>query len=126
MTIELIGLLEKSIKEYCKLNNIDNIDNFSKKCLQLGFNITKFGTDPKDNINRENLGIIDDAPKIEEEKKIRKPRVSKKKAEENNQIVEKDNGSDKDIINPTTIEAVETTIEVKKPTIRKIKITKKS
>lgn len=126
MTIELIGFLEKSIKEYCKLNNIEDIDNFCKRCLQLGFNITKFGTDPKDNINRENLGIIDGAPKIEEEKKTRKPRVSKKKVKENNQFVEKDNNNDKDIINPTTIETIETTIEVKKPTIRKIKITKKS
>lgn len=126
MNIELIGFLEKSIKEYCKLNKINDIDNFCKRCLQLGFNITKFGTDPKDNINRENLGIIDDVPKIEEEKKTRKPRVSKKKVEESNRFAEKDNNNDKDIINPTTIETIETTIEVKKPTIRKIKITKKS
>lgn len=125
MTIELIGLLEKSIKEYCKLNNIDDIDNFSKRCLQLGFNITKFGIDPKDNINRENLGIIDDAPKIEEEKKTRKPRVSKKKIEENDQSIEKDKNSNKDVINTSIVENVETTIEGKKPTIRKIKITKK-
>lgn len=123
MTIELIGLLEKSIKEYCKLNNIDDIDNFSKKCLQLGFNITKFGVDPKDNINRENLGIIDDAPKIEEEKKIRKPRVSKKKIEESDQSIEENNN--KDVINSSIVENVESTIGTKKPTIRKIKITKK-
>lgn len=123
MTIELIGLLEKSIKEYCKLNNIDDINNFSKRCLQLGFNITKFGIDPKDNINRENLGIIDDAPKIEEEKKTRKLRVSKKKIEENDQSIEK--GNNKDVVNSSIVENVESTIEVKKPTIRKIKITKK-
>lgn len=123
MTIELIGLLEKSIKEYCKLNNIDDINNFSKRCLQLGFNITKFGIDPKDNINRENLGIIDDAPKIEEEKKTRKLRVSKKKIEENDQSIKKDNN--KDVVNSSIVENVESTIEVKKPTIRKIKITKK-
>lgn len=123
MTIELIGLLEKSIKEYCKLNNIDDIDNFSKRCLQLGFNITKFGIDPKDNINRENLGIIDDAPKIEEEKKTRKLRVSKKKIEENDQSIEK--GNNKDVVNSSIVENVESTIEVKKPAIRKIKITKK-
>lgn len=123
MTIELIGLLEKSIKEYCKLNNIDDVVNFSKRCLQLGFNITKFGINPKDNINRENLGIIDDAPKIEEEKRTRKPRVSKKKIEENNQFIEENNN--KDVINSSIVENVESTIETKNPTIRKIKITKK-
>lgn len=33
----------KSIKEYCKLNNITNIDDFIMKCFTSGFNIEKYG-----------------------------------------------------------------------------------
>ena len=35
--------LIKSIKEYCQLNNVDNIDGFIKKCFDSGFNIEKYG-----------------------------------------------------------------------------------
>lgn len=33
----------KSISEYCKLNGIEDIDGFIKKCFQSGFNIEKYG-----------------------------------------------------------------------------------
>jgi predicted RNase H-like nuclease (RuvC/YqgF family) len=33
----------KSLSEYCKLNNIENVDGFIKKCFDTGFNIEKYG-----------------------------------------------------------------------------------
>lgn len=49
--------LVKEIKEYCKLNEIEDVDEFANKCTINGFTIIKFGTSPLDNINRENNGI---------------------------------------------------------------------
>jgi hypothetical protein len=33
----------KSVKEYCKLNNIEDVDKFILKCYTEGFNIKKYG-----------------------------------------------------------------------------------
>ena len=33
----------KSVSEYCKLNGIEDVDGFIKKCFQSGFNIEKYG-----------------------------------------------------------------------------------
>jgi predicted RNase H-like nuclease (RuvC/YqgF family) len=33
----------KSVSEYCKLNSIEDVDGFIKKCFQSGFNIEKYG-----------------------------------------------------------------------------------
>jgi len=33
----------KSVQEYCKLNNIENIDKFISKCFTEGYNINKYG-----------------------------------------------------------------------------------
>jgi hypothetical protein len=33
----------KSVQEYCKLNNIENVDKFISKCYVDGFNIKKYG-----------------------------------------------------------------------------------
>jgi len=33
----------RSVTEYCKLNDIENIDEFMYKCFQEGFNIKKYG-----------------------------------------------------------------------------------
>ena len=49
--------LVKEIKEYCKLNEIEDVDEFANECTINGFTIIKFGTSPLDNINRENNGI---------------------------------------------------------------------
>lgn len=49
--------LEKEIKKYCKINNIEDVDDFVSKCTYQGFMIIKFGTSPSDNIIRENNGI---------------------------------------------------------------------
>ena len=49
----------KAIEEYCKLNNIEDINNFANRCATHGFSIVKYGLSPPDNINRENNGIKD-------------------------------------------------------------------
>ena len=51
--------LEKAIRSYCELNDIDDINAFANRCALQGFNIIKFGVSPKDNIERENNGIKD-------------------------------------------------------------------
>jgi len=51
--------LEKSIRSYCKLNEIKDVNDFANRCALQGFNIIKFGTSPMDNIIRENNGIKD-------------------------------------------------------------------
>ena len=55
----LKAALCKAIEEYCKLNNIEDINAFANRCATQGFNIVKFGLSPKDNIERENNGIKD-------------------------------------------------------------------
>lgn len=46
--------LEKEIKEYCQLNNINDVAGFITQCMLMGFNTVKYGVSPQDNINREN------------------------------------------------------------------------
>jgi len=68
------------IKEYCQINGVDDVDKFINKCTLQGFNIVRFGFTPKDNVNREKLGIrepddnTNDAVKeqAKEEKKVTK------------------------------------------------------
>ena len=52
-------ILEKSIRSYCDLNGIEDINAFANRCAMQGFSIIKFGMSPKDNIERENNGIKD-------------------------------------------------------------------
>ena len=51
--------LEKQIRQYCQLNDIEDINAFANRCTNQGFNIIKFGTSPKDNVERESKGIKD-------------------------------------------------------------------
>lgn len=51
--------LERQIRQYCELNDIEDINAFANRCLSQGFSIIKFGTSPIDNIERENKGIKD-------------------------------------------------------------------
>lgn len=51
--------LEKQLRQYCELNEIKDINAFANRCLLQGFNIIKFGTSPKDNVERESKGIKD-------------------------------------------------------------------
>jgi len=41
--IKLTHTQLKSVQEYCKLNNIENVDKFISKCYVDGFNIKKYG-----------------------------------------------------------------------------------
>jgi len=36
-------IFSKSAESYCKLNNIEDVDGFIKKCFDTGFNIEKYG-----------------------------------------------------------------------------------
>jgi hypothetical protein len=51
--------LEKQIRQYCQVNDIEDINAFANRCANQGFNIIKFGTSPKDNFERETKGIKD-------------------------------------------------------------------
>ncbi len=41
--IKLTSSQLNSVKEYCKLNNIEDVDKFITKCYTEGFNIKKYG-----------------------------------------------------------------------------------
>jgi hypothetical protein len=43
MGIKLTTSQLKSVQEYCKLNNIEDIDKFISKCFTEGYNINKYG-----------------------------------------------------------------------------------
>lgn len=45
--------IHKNIEEYCKVNNIKNIDKFKDECLVQGFAIIKYGLTPKDAKEKE-------------------------------------------------------------------------
>lgn len=51
--------LERQIRQYCQLNEIEDVNAFANRCTSQGFNIIKFGTSPKDNVERETKGIKD-------------------------------------------------------------------
>ena len=51
--------LERQIRQYCEFNDINDVNAFANRCANQGFNIIKFGTSPKDNVEREVKGIKD-------------------------------------------------------------------
>lgn len=87
MTISIPPIISKQINEYCSLNSIDNIEEFSIKCLMKGFSIEKFGNSPLDKIKMENGEGTEkkeqEAVKSENIKKVRKVRVVKKTIKKN-------------------------------------------
>ena len=70
------ALLEKEIKEYCKLNGINEDTGVINKCILMGFNTFRYGTSPTDNIKREN-GEIESKP-TNRERKEKQPDVENK------------------------------------------------
>lgn len=70
------ALLEKEIKEYCKLNGINDVAWFITQCILRGFNTFRYGTSPSDNIKREN-GEIESKP-TNRERKEKQPEVENK------------------------------------------------
>ena len=106
--------LEKAIKSYCELNEIEDINAFANRCALQGFNIIKFGMSPKDNIERENNGMKD----------VKKNATSRKKKDttskdEGKQIEEKGN------LEEQQEESLPRKEESKQVTVRKIQIIKK-
>ena len=43
MEVKLTTSQLKSVQEYCKLNNIEDVDKFISKCFTNGLNIEKYG-----------------------------------------------------------------------------------
>ena len=70
------ALLEKEIKEYCKLNGINDVAGFITQCILRGINTFRYGTSPSDNIKREN-GEIESKP-TNRERKEKQPEVKNK------------------------------------------------
>ena len=54
MSIEIPKNLEKEIKDFAKLNEVKDINDFIIVCLHDGFNIARFGYSPIDNFKKEN------------------------------------------------------------------------
>jgi predicted RNase H-like nuclease (RuvC/YqgF family) len=69
----------QAVSAYCKLNNIEDVDDFIKKCFQSGFNIEKYGLLGKTlNEDEKDLktGIVGEKQLIKEvivEKKVEVP-----------------------------------------------------
>ena len=69
MEIKLTTSQLKSVQEYCKLNNIEDIDKFISKCFTEGYNINKYGLLGSDS---EKMGGIEEKQvEIEVIKEIR-------------------------------------------------------
>ena len=98
--------LSKSMKSYCELNGIEDVNEFANRCASQGFNIVRFGTSPKDNVKREHDGIKD----IQNE-------MIKPKKEEKSIDIKKDKKEEEEIQKPIEVKKVTTT--------RKIKVIKK-
>ena len=70
MEVKLTTSQLKSVQEYCKLNNIEDIDKFISKCFTEGYNINKYGLLGGDS---EKIGGIEE--KLVEIEVIREIRV---------------------------------------------------
>ena len=109
--------LERQIRQYCELNDIDDINAFANRCLSQGFSIIKFGTSPIDNIERENKGIKDlnkDEYKKQMQSNSSREEESKRAAEE---IDERES---------STKESVKEKEEKTPVVVRKIRVIKKN
>ena len=110
--------LERQIRQYCELNEIEDINAFANRCLSQGFNILKFGMSPRDNVEREINGIKD-INKNETKKKSKEPSRGKERERSVEEIIEeptKEREKEEEVVK-----------EVKTPiTVRKIQIIKKS
>ena len=72
--------LEKEIKEYCQLNNINDVAGFITQCMLIGFNTVKYGVSPQDNVKRENNEFdTKSTNKVKKEKTKKEPiKISKR------------------------------------------------
>jgi hypothetical protein len=58
------------VLEYCKLNNIESVDNFIESCFKQGFDIKKYGFLPQNNITVPDQINSSDKDCSEKDKKI--------------------------------------------------------
>jgi len=99
-------IFSKSAESYCKLNNIEDVDGFIKKCFDTGFNIEKYGLLGKSlNDGEKDLktGIID-------EKQVIKEVIVEKRVEIPVEVI-KEVIVEKEIIKEVPVEKVVTKIE---------------
>jgi hypothetical protein len=73
--LDISNKLLKEIELYCKANEIDNLNSFIEKLIEIGFNIEKYGTKPT--INNEKKEVVKEEP-IVEEVKIIENKITKK------------------------------------------------
>ena len=62
--------LYKEIKEYCILNNIENVEKEINRLLKIGFNYEKYGNSPfykKQNIEENDIEIVEERVEKQEE-----------------------------------------------------------
>ena len=64
------ALLEKEIKEYCKLNGINDVAGFITQCILMGFNTFRYGTSLQI-ISKGRMARLNPSQQIEREKKNR-------------------------------------------------------
>ena len=107
--------LEKSIKSYCELNGIEDINAFANRCAMQGFNIVKFGVSPKDNIDRENNGVKDINKNASNTKKDKSSREDKGEQKEQESVGREESKE----------ESKQTEERKENITVRKIRIIKK-
>ena len=63
--------LYQEIKEYCELNNIEDINKEINRLLRIGFNIEKYGTSPFSFISEHKVKeYIDENPIVENINKV--------------------------------------------------------
>ena len=108
--------LERQIRQYCELNDIDDINAFANRCLSQGFSIIKFGTSPTDNIERENKGIKD----LNKDEYKKQTQSNSSRKEESKRVTE-----EIDERESSTKESIEEKEEKTPVVVRKIRVIKK-
>lgn len=85
--MELPKILKDEIWNYCRVNNISNIDDFTIKLIQQGFTIEKYGATPESRVVEKIVEKIVEVP-VEKviEKIITNDEESKKLATENERL----------------------------------------
>ena len=69
--------LMEEIKQYCELNNIEDLNKEINRLLRIGFNIEKYGTSPFSFVQHEKIKEYIDENPIKEN--IKKEETPKKK-----------------------------------------------
>ena len=81
MIINLPDTLENDLREFCMMNNIDDINSFVVTCFRNGYYIAKYGISPEDNFKNQNkpfkvrelyedIGSSNQREQVEEESRI--------------------------------------------------------